>query len=125
MVTPGGLDTLGEWRCLEYQKNSLDAAQRSDMWPGGVCDRRWADSTIISMGNAKLNPDTKPALLNEMGAPDVFEIPFEHTTLETVFEGLVVNETWRADAIKRQEGWMKQRKMDLKREERFKAMDKM
>jgi hypothetical protein len=112
IVNPEGLDPIGaNWRCLVNQKNALNGFQRSDMIPGGSCARRWADSTIVSMGPAangkRMVVAAKPEAGLKEGEENVEEVPFEHKTEPFVFKNLVFNETARQAAVERQQKWAK------------------
>lgn len=109
IVTPGGLDTIGaNWRCLQNQKNVLDGFQRDAMIPGGSCDRRWADSAIISTNNAKRAVSAKPTTSLVPGAPNVFTIPYQQKSEVTTFRNLMFNATEKSNAVARQQMWAKQ-----------------
>ncbi|KAH9213334.1 hypothetical protein DL95DRAFT_302714 [Leptodontidium sp. 2 PMI_412] len=112
-VNPGGLDpAFGQtWHCLINQLTVYRAFQDNAMGQGGVCDRRWADSETVPMGNAKLDPATKPEPNVVFGIPGVSNDTTTKVMIETVYSGeLFVNETERKRAVKRQEGWMEESK---------------
>lgn len=112
IVNPGGLDPIGNWRCLQNQKNAVDGFQKAAMTAGGTCDRRWADSAIISMGPATGNgkretAGQKPTTKLVPGAKDVYTIPFEQKTAPHTPKNLVFNSTEKAAAASRQASWAK------------------
>ncbi|KAH8810874.1 hypothetical protein F5884DRAFT_261915 [Xylogone sp. PMI_703] len=126
-VNPGGLDPIGSWRCLVNSKNSLDTTIGREITPGGKCTRRWADSTIVSMGPAagnkkrslwskrsgrKVGPKPEPAnkagdaLVNgTMSQPPAQEAHFKR---RVQFQNLVRNQTERRQAAIRQNKWNSQ-----------------
>ncbi|KAH8588179.1 hypothetical protein B0O99DRAFT_730931 [Bisporella sp. PMI_857] len=111
IVTPGGLDTIGaNWRCLENQKNQIDAFQRSVMVPGGRCTRRWPVSTVVSMGPATGNgrravgkPPVNPGPME--GQPKVSKAPVEGERIVSSFAEGGWNVTESRKAIERQLKW--------------------
>lgn len=126
IVNPGGLDPIGNWRCLVTQKNAVDTFQKDAMTPGGTCDRRWADSAIISMGPATGNGKRaatvgpKPAAGPQVGQPGVEAIPFVHKTEPRPYTNLVFNATEKANAVERQKSWA----LKAKRSERLARFEK-
>ncbi|KFY40588.1 hypothetical protein V494_03439 [Pseudogymnoascus sp. VKM F-4513 (FW-928)] len=104
IVNPGGLDPIGNWRCLENQKNAVSQLQGDAMIPGGQCTFRWADAAIVSMGpatgNGKRAVGAKPTPGLVAGAPGVKEIPFEHKSKVTQYKNLHFNEAQSANAPK-------------------------
>jgi hypothetical protein len=121
-VNPGGLDPIGNWRCLVNQKNSLDSTIGNEITPGGTCTRRWADSTIVSMGPAagnsmravrsKRNGITagpKPDLANKKGDVLVSNTmpspPHTVSSKKEVFQNAFSNHTARVQAAVRINKW--------------------
>ncbi len=132
-VNPGGLDPIGPWRCLVNQKNSLDSVIGQEITQGGTCTRRWADSTIVSMGPAAGNSKRslwskrggrtagpKPEPANKIGDPLVNSaspVPASPgpgalvagaVPKKDVFMNLVQNHTARVQAAERINAWNKQ-----------------
>ncbi|OBT40697.1 hypothetical protein VE00_08902 [Pseudogymnoascus sp. WSF 3629] len=102
IVNPGGLDPIGNWRCLERQKNAVNQLQGDAMIPGGTCTFRWADAAIVSMGpatgNGKRAVGAKPTPNLVAGQPGVKELPFEHSSKVTQYKDLHFNEAESAKA---------------------------
>ncbi|KZV85503.1 hypothetical protein EXIGLDRAFT_726077 [Exidia glandulosa HHB12029] len=106
IVNPGGLDPIGaNWRCLVNQKNVLDGFQRDNMIPGGVCDRRWADSTIVKMGPAV--PRVKRGPVGPIPQPAGLPVPGPSKAGPDVYKNLVFNATEKRNAETRQAAWQK------------------
>jgi hypothetical protein len=97
IVNPGGLDPIGNWRCLEQQKNAVNQFQDNVMHPGGTCDFRWADAAIVSMGpatgNGKRAVGAKPTPGLVAGQPGVRVLPSEHKSVVTQHKNLVFNKS--------------------------------
>lgn len=102
IVNPGGLDPIGNWRCLEKQKNAVNQLQGDAMIPGGSCTFRWADAAIVSMGpatgNGKRAVGAKPTPNLVAGQPGVKVLPFEHSSKVTEYKDLHFNEAQSAKA---------------------------
>lgn len=108
-------DGIGaNWNCLNNQKVALEYYQKEDMIPGGTCSRRWADSTIVSMGPATGNSKMvrkeakapKPAAALTADMPNVYEINDKHVSQVTTYKNLVFNATEKAAAVERQGAWV-------------------
>ncbi|KAM6486898.1 hypothetical protein HDV62DRAFT_386942 [Trichoderma sp. SZMC 28011] len=67
-VNPGGLDPIGNWRCLVNAKNNLDSIIGQELTPGGSCTHRWADSAIVCMGPAAGCASSKRGFSTRRGA---------------------------------------------------------
>ncbi|OBT66254.1 hypothetical protein VE03_04345 [Pseudogymnoascus sp. 23342-1-I1] len=104
IVNPGGLDPIGNWRCLQNQKNVVTRLQGDAMTPGGTCTFRWADAAIVSMGpatgNGKRAVGAKPTPNLVAGQPGVKVLPFEHSSKVTKYKNLQFNEAESAKASK-------------------------
>lgn len=104
IANPGGLDPIGNWRCLVNQKNVVSQRQGNAMIPGGSCTFRWADPAIISMGpatgNGKRAVGAKPSPNVVAGQPNVKVLPFEYSSKVTEYKNLQFNEAQSAKASK-------------------------
>ncbi|KZW01044.1 hypothetical protein EXIGLDRAFT_638638 [Exidia glandulosa HHB12029] len=106
IITPGGLDPIGNWRCLVNQKNALDAFQRSDMIPGGTCSRRTPNDLNVKMGPAaglvaQINGPVSPPEGVTLG-----NLPAPFKVGPHAFQNFVRNETEMRKAKVLQEKWM-------------------
>ncbi|KAL7945352.1 hypothetical protein V8C42DRAFT_322885 [Trichoderma barbatum] len=70
-VNPGGLDPIGNWRCLVNSKNNQGKIIGKELTPGGSCTHRWADSAIVCMGPAAACTTSKRGFLSRRGAKAV------------------------------------------------------
>ncbi|KAH8595321.1 hypothetical protein B0O99DRAFT_622603 [Bisporella sp. PMI_857] len=112
IVSPGGLDPLGNWRCLENQKNVAGNLMKGYLTPGDRCSHRVPDSPPVSMGPASGNGKRSVGHMRDehlqLGQRDVVATPVHKGVDENdveLFGNMVFNETARQNAITMQEQW--------------------
>jgi hypothetical protein len=96
------------WHCLLNQFNTWNGFIGTNVNPGGSCNRRWADSAVVSNTNGQpVKRSLAPRILTA-DMPGVEEIPFEHFSGITNYTDLEFNAKEKENAEKKQAAWAKE-----------------